>query len=600
MDVRLPSGQIIRGVPEGTSKDVIMQKAIAGGLATAEDFGQPAQPQTQQVQPQIQQPVQAQPQVEEPTLGDQISGGLEAAGAIAGGVIAEPVAGISGLLAGGATKIGQALGLTDSDPVDVAAQTIEFIRGLVPQPESEEGKKALSAVGKAVQGAIDVVNVPVSGLAALGELATGQGLEQAAKTVESVQEEGLGVTLGDRVLEETGSPELAAMAFTLPTAVLEAIGIKGAARLKPKGEATDLPSGQEAALSQASPEVSEIKDTARKLYQEIDATGAKIDKSDFLDFAIKAEDIAKKSGFDPELTPKSNALLKRIERDLDKDMTVTDVDQLRKVSQIAAGSFDNATDAAIGSKIIDELDDFLDKQGSKLAAQGGPDVGKKYRQARNLWSRAKKAEIIDEAMTKAENQASGFENGIRTQFRSILNNKKKRRGFTNDELAAMNKVVQGGTAENLFKTLGKLGFTEGQRTNVLSGLMGIGAGSAVGGPIGAVAVPVIGQVSMKLAQKLTRKNSSFAKDVVKAGKNGQEIVKAYLKNVPKNSRSTKELTELLINPDVKIDDIKAMGADRQMIRDAAFYAGKLRDASQAGLIVLPAVDQASTEKQKTQ
>lgn len=38
MDVTLPNGQVIRGVPEGTSKEVIMQKAISAGLAAPSDF----------------------------------------------------------------------------------------------------------------------------------------------------------------------------------------------------------------------------------------------------------------------------------------------------------------------------------------------------------------------------------------------------------------------------------------------------------------------------------------------------------------------------------------------------------------------------------
>lgn len=40
MDVRLPNGNVIRGVPEGTLRDEVMAKAIQAGLATAEDFGQ--------------------------------------------------------------------------------------------------------------------------------------------------------------------------------------------------------------------------------------------------------------------------------------------------------------------------------------------------------------------------------------------------------------------------------------------------------------------------------------------------------------------------------------------------------------------------------
>lgn len=44
MDVRLPNGTIIKNVPEGTSKEVVMQKAIYAGLAKPEDFGQQAAP----------------------------------------------------------------------------------------------------------------------------------------------------------------------------------------------------------------------------------------------------------------------------------------------------------------------------------------------------------------------------------------------------------------------------------------------------------------------------------------------------------------------------------------------------------------------------
>jgi hypothetical protein len=40
MDVRLPSGVVLRNVPEGTSKDEIRARAIRNGLATAADFGE--------------------------------------------------------------------------------------------------------------------------------------------------------------------------------------------------------------------------------------------------------------------------------------------------------------------------------------------------------------------------------------------------------------------------------------------------------------------------------------------------------------------------------------------------------------------------------
>lgn len=56
MDVTLPNGKVIKGVPEGTSKEEVKQKAIAAGLASKDDFPS-ATGQTQQPEP-TQQPNQ--------------------------------------------------------------------------------------------------------------------------------------------------------------------------------------------------------------------------------------------------------------------------------------------------------------------------------------------------------------------------------------------------------------------------------------------------------------------------------------------------------------------------------------------------------------
>jgi hypothetical protein len=44
MDIELPNGTVIQGVPEGTTKDQVMAKAIKAGLAKPEDFGQVGKP----------------------------------------------------------------------------------------------------------------------------------------------------------------------------------------------------------------------------------------------------------------------------------------------------------------------------------------------------------------------------------------------------------------------------------------------------------------------------------------------------------------------------------------------------------------------------
>ena len=89
MDVRLPNGKVIRGVPEGTPKDVIMQKAISAGLSKPEDFP------VQQLSPQqIEQP---EPVEQENSIADQVISGAETAATIASGIIADPLAGLRGI-----------------------------------------------------------------------------------------------------------------------------------------------------------------------------------------------------------------------------------------------------------------------------------------------------------------------------------------------------------------------------------------------------------------------------------------------------------------------------------------------------------------------
>ena len=76
---------------------------------------------------------------------------------------------------------------------------------------------------------MSAANIPLSGLAGLTELATGQGVSQAVETIEDVQTRGLGKAAGERVFEETGSPLAATVAEVAPQAIFD-IATGGAAR----------------------------------------------------------------------------------------------------------------------------------------------------------------------------------------------------------------------------------------------------------------------------------------------------------------------------------------------------------------------------------
>lgn len=101
MDVELPNGLIIENVPDGTTKEQIIQKAIKKGLASAEDFANWNPSQFQQPQPQVQPQKNVAPSMPyRPTsIGDKVLGAGETALTLLTGA----TGGLFGTVGGGLT-----------------------------------------------------------------------------------------------------------------------------------------------------------------------------------------------------------------------------------------------------------------------------------------------------------------------------------------------------------------------------------------------------------------------------------------------------------------------------------------------------------------
>lgn len=436
----------------------------------------------------------------------------EAALTMARGAIAEPVAGLHG--------ISKSMRLYE--PPGSGAKQVAETRDFLTGTPSAEGFEALKSISKVVE--------PVTSV-----------FTKAEKW------------LGETALDATGSPAIAAAAHTIPTAVLEALGLKGvtsaAKGVKRAKEIADI----DALKSKAIPSVESIKKVAGDIYKEIDNLGVTVPSEKFEQ--LLGDAASKLKTMDKTIHPSTTAAFKRFVEKAGEDVTVTDLDTLRQIAGEAAGSLDRR-DARMGALLVDAVDDFMaDPQ--NLRQPANVNVGQRYKVARELWGRARRSEMLEEAFEKARNQASGFENGIVIQFRSILNDSKKKRMFKPHEVEAMQKVVRGTGIGNIAKFIGRMGLFEGHSTTFLGGSIGAGMGYMVAGPAGFIALPILGQVSRKLAQRLTVGNARFADDVIKAGKDGDKITRAYLRNVPSKERSAKELSELLMRPDIDLDDIKA-------------------------------------------
>ena len=459
-----------------------------------------------------------QPQETGPSFGEF----LEPVATFATGAIAEPVAGLAGIVQS----------LNPFADEGAGAEAVQATReALTYQPKSEFGKKTLGELGGVVEPA--------------------EGIIQGAETA-----------LGDYVFEKTDSPTLAAAAATLPQAALQGIGFKGGGSAVKVGRS--LKAGATTrkvvkALKESAPDSETLRSVAGGLFNEIDDMGVVIKPRAHSVLVSRLERRLKKGGLDIDNTRMTYRALQRLKNLSPEELTLSEIDQVRKVAQSATSKMNNPTEISVGTQMIDEIDSFMDSlDAGKIVKPKGAQVnriGEKYRAARELWGRAKKSEVITDAFEKAKNQASGFENGIRTQFRQILNNKSRSKFFNAGELDVMREVVRGSKKANIYKLVGRLGFMEGQSTGVLGGSIGAAVGAKLFGPAGMVAVPMVGQVSRKLAQRLTTGGADFADSVVRSGRNGKRIALAYLKNTPKAQRSVDELSQLLLTTEATLDDL---------------------------------------------
>lgn len=496
-----------------------------------------------------------------------IPGALDVAGTVATSAIAEPIAGIAGLLEASGRGVANFLGFDGGDAAAEATKTINTVRDfLTADIDTPEGQRQAQQLG--------------------------QFLEPVTSTFQEVES-----ALGNTVLEKTGSPALAAAAHSLPTAVLELIGVKGlrSARTPLKGE--KLSSNVAKAIQQSAPDIDQIRQAKNVAYKELDDFGIKVQSKVYDKFADNIASRLNKEGLDPTLTPKANAAVKRMIAEKGSPKSLQELDTIRKIARGAANDIDK-TEARLGSIIINELDKGVETLSNE--------IGGKFKQARGMAQRGFKSETINDMIENASHTASGLENGLRIEARKILKNKKKRRGFTSDEISALKQIEQGTSASNAAKFLGKFGISEGQATSMLGFSIGAGGGGALGsffGPggaaLGAVTIPALAQISKKTAQRLTGKSAKFADDLVRSGKDAKKIVRTYLKHTPVKDRNVSDLTDLLLDEGVDVSDIKSLPSSKtpvgRLVSDAKFYASELnrrvKQAGSAALITTPSVEQ---------
>jgi hypothetical protein len=409
-------------------------------------------------------------------------------GAIAGGALAGPPGALAGALALPAAELfTKSLNTLLPDRYDISSPTAQVEKGLTklgfPQPETRT-ERMLQVGGSALGG----VGSQVGALGQLAKTATtpvGRGIaqtlaQQPARQVAAALPAG---AVSQYVTEESGSP-LAGAAAGILTSIPFSMGAKG--------------------ILQA-PTVQELKGQAGQQYKFAEEAGAVFKRNAYNKFSTGLESTLQKEGLDKTLHPRVFAALERI-KDTKGNVSLENMEILRRISQ-AAGSSMDASERRLASMLVDDLDNFVETAGPTTLAKGSSEAIRALTDARELWKRAKKTEIIDDLKASAELRAeanynqSGIENALRRKLVNLADNPRKLRTFSQEEQELIKSTAKGGSVQNALRLLGKL-----SPTGAIPAAIGGGAGFALGGPYGAVILPMLGGAARQGATQLGLRN----------------------------------------------------------------------------------------------
>lgn len=285
------------------------------------------------------------------------------------------------------------------------------------------------------------------------------------------------------------------------------------------------------------PTARDIKDSAGYNALKPEMQKARVTNETYRDIVGRLQSVADDFGLVPEQHAAFKGILTRHAKSARTGTaSVQDLEILRRSLNNAGKSATDASARELSRQMVEALDSAIDGLGGANVAVGAgrsaADTISDLKTARETWRTGMKAEMIEQATERARNVASGFENGLRIEFRKILNNKTLSRMFTDTEKMAMRQVVRGTFKGNMMRWLGGFGVPLDNGRNflgsVIGGGVGAGIGSAVAGPMGAaVGGPLlmgIGTAAKAGSNAVTRNNALFAEALVKGGKQANKLV----------------------------------------------------------------------------
>lgn len=241
--------------------------------------------------------------------------------------------------------------------------------------------------------------------------------------------------------------------------------------------------------------------------------------------------------FNPLRHDRANAFIKTLQSARGRDLTLTELDQLRQMAYRDIINGGDEANAAFGQAIVNRIDDMIDNTTPDMMAQGDSNQAAKLmkaaRDANKVYRQSEKVMIkLDRADRQAAKTGKGTnqDNVLRQKTDELINESKGRefKKYPPAVQEKMDEIVMGTGGRNLARKIGMAAPTGAVSSTLMGGggaaagasiggLFGGPMGAGIGGFIGGIGVPVVGQIGKNMADRGTRAAVDDLLRIIQAG-----------------------------------------------------------------------------------
>ena len=428
-----------------------------------------------------------------------------------------------------------------------AADAVNALLNVIASPFTE---KRLMPASQAIQNLMTRSGVPAAPETQTPtERVVGGGLEAmtgVARTIPALIKASTTATSPvTRAVTEQLAVAPRTQAIVSPTAVMSGQTVTEATGNPLYGAATTLATG--AAGSVKRPQKQEALSTqaldriATDRYDQLQQSGVQLKTDEFVN---AMDDIAKglrQEGYTPKAFPKVAGAIEELTSTAQpKDWT--ELQALRKMIRSGQKSIE-PEERRMASILLDDYDNYLMTVPKESIASGDmKNAGQLWSEARNAYSKMKKAEVFEDMLNEAKLDKSKFtqsgeENSLAKQLRQLAKNDKKMRLFTKTEQDAIEQAAKGGNVQNMLKFFGRFA-----PTGVVP--VGLSVGTTALAPMIGIPLTIGAAGSRGLATNMRRGSVEDLTNIMRTGGIPQTIGSPFRAVTPTTARGLLSIEDL--------------------------------------------------------